>query len=507
MQIAWKPPGPVALEFVRHRPKDPLPVDILLGPVGSGKTTACVVRLFLHALEAPRCSDGWRRTRFAIVRNTGPMLETTTIPAVLSWLPDGAVGELSPSPPRTFEIAIPELRVRSSWWFLPLERPEDVRRLLSLDLTGAWINELREVPREIVVELRRRCGRYPPRRDIPDPADGVPWNGIIADTNAPKDAHHWLSFWLGLSEVPDWLPDPTIAVPPDGMRVFRQPPAAFRVEGPDGRPEFVPNPDAENLRNLPPGYYEAQLRGSALADTLCMLCCVPARAGASRPVHPHFRRSIHVGPVPDPFPGRTVFVGLDVGRDPAAVFAQRCPRTGCLFVHGECIGTNVSVRQFVRTKLLPALQDRFGPDAPIRAWADPAGAHRTGGDDTTPILHARDAGLPVVPAPSNDPERRRLALETLLIRMHEGSPAIRVDPRCETLIAALEGGFRYRDDDPDRVEKNRFSHVAEALEYLCLGLDPHGLERAKAIRSAAKPGRPAVWDPLRKRSVPWRVFR
>ena len=34
--------------------------------------------------------------------------------------------------------------------FLALDRPEDVKKLLSLELTGVWVNEAREIPKSII---------------------------------------------------------------------------------------------------------------------------------------------------------------------------------------------------------------------------------------------------------------------------------------------------------------------------------------------------------------------
>ena len=51
---------------------------VIMGPVGSGKTTAFLQRIARHAYEQ-RPYQGVRRTRFAIVRNTGPQLNDTTI--------------------------------------------------------------------------------------------------------------------------------------------------------------------------------------------------------------------------------------------------------------------------------------------------------------------------------------------------------------------------------------------------------------------------------------------
>jgi len=40
--------------------------------------------------------------------------------------------------------------------FLALDRPEDVKKLLSLELTGVWINEARELPKSIIDQYQKR---------------------------------------------------------------------------------------------------------------------------------------------------------------------------------------------------------------------------------------------------------------------------------------------------------------------------------------------------------------
>jgi hypothetical protein len=51
--------------------------------------------------------------------------------------------------------------VHIEWLFRALDRPNDVKKLLSLELTGGWINECREMPRSVVDMLQGRVGRYP----------------------------------------------------------------------------------------------------------------------------------------------------------------------------------------------------------------------------------------------------------------------------------------------------------------------------------------------------------
>ena len=59
-------------------------VRAVLGPVGSGKSYACCAELFKRAVnQKPSKRDGIKYSRFAVVRNSYPMLKTTTLK---TWL-------------------------------------------------------------------------------------------------------------------------------------------------------------------------------------------------------------------------------------------------------------------------------------------------------------------------------------------------------------------------------------------------------------------------------------
>ena len=52
----------------------------IVGPVGSGKSYACCAELFRRAvMQKPSKRDGIKYSRFVIVRNSYPMLKTTTL--------------------------------------------------------------------------------------------------------------------------------------------------------------------------------------------------------------------------------------------------------------------------------------------------------------------------------------------------------------------------------------------------------------------------------------------
>jgi hypothetical protein len=52
------------------------------------------------------------------------------------------------------------------------------------------------------------------------------------------------------------------------------------------------------------------------------------------------------------------------------------------------------------------------------------------------------------------------------MRQVDGDPGFLLDPRCTRLKAAMMGGYRF--DKNGGIDKNKHSHVAEALQYLML---------------------------------------
>ena len=168
----------------------------IMGPVGSGKSYACCAEIFLRAIkQAPSKRDGVRRTRFAVIRNSYPELRTTTLKTWQEIFPEGQFGEMRWSPQITHHIQLPPrgdaAGIDCEVIFLALDQPRDTRRVLSLELTGAFVDECRELPKAIIDALTSRVGRYPSKVD-----GGPTWRGVWMCTNPPDD-DHW---YYNLSE-------------------------------------------------------------------------------------------------------------------------------------------------------------------------------------------------------------------------------------------------------------------------------------------------------------------
>jgi hypothetical protein len=169
--------------------------------------------------------------------------------------------------------------------------------------------------------------------------------------------------------------------------------------------------------------------------------------------------------------GVPVFVGLDFGLTPAAVFGQKV--RGRWLILQEIVAFDMGIVRF--SELLRAeIATRYA-DCEVSIIGDPAGDFRAQTDESTPFQVLRGAGLVARPAQSNDVALRIEAVAATLNRLVDGKSGILIDPRCKELIKGFDGGYGYRrmqvsgerfDDKPD---KNRFSHIHDALQYLMLG--------------------------------------
>ena len=345
--------------------------------------------------------------------------------------------------------------------FRALDRPGDVRKTLSLELTGAWVNEAREVPFSIIEALGDAVGRYPP---IENGKGGPTWQGILMDTNSP-DSFNW---WYRLSETERESLNPAM------WEFFTQP--GGLVE----RDElFFPNPEAENLDNLKSpseiNYYMAKKEGKTKDHIRIYYCNQYGFIVEGRPVHAEFADATHTAKeILYPVNNRPIYIGIDFGLTPSAIFGQKLI-DGRWIVFEEVVSEHMGIARFA-DMLLPVMRGKYkGFDFEI--FGDPAGTEEAQTDEKTPFQILANKGIKAEPAwRNNDPVIRREALRAPLLRMIDGKPGFMLSPTCEILRHALKGGYHYRriqvsgvEKYHDKPEKNQYSHPAEACEYMCVG--------------------------------------
>ncbi len=438
------------------------------GPIGSGKSVACVIEIMSRAMEMAPDARGKRRSRWAIIRNTVAELRDTTLKTFVEWIPE-EICKVTKSPRITAKVqqllsdgTALDLEVI----FMSMDTPKAVRDLLSLELTGVWFNEARELPLDVITNGLSRVGRFPRATDVPKY-----WSGGIADTNSP-DTFSW---WYDRAEKHK----------PDNWAFFDQPPALLKEEDEAGNISYYPNPAAENIKNHSKKfrYYLDMISGADPEWIAVMICCEYKSLFTGKPVYaPLWNNRFHRSAKSlDILPDKPLLLAFDFGLTPACLAGQ-IGGNGQLRILREWVSVDMGLRQLLRDMVLPDLAIQFRNMRYIVTF-DPAGTQRSqvDKDDSCAEELARN-GLAGTPARTNDFEPRRRAVINRLSYLAGGEAGYLVDPSCETLLAGFNGGYQFEliqklDSSGGKryhetPAKNIFSHIHDANQYLCLLAQP-----------------------------------
>lgn len=424
--------------------KDDHFVRALMGPIGSGKSVACVEELMMKCqLQEPN-AEGFRKTRWAIIRNTYRELIDTTMQTFFDWIPRQCGHYRAMDMKFTLVMPLSDgTCIHSEFLFRALDKPDDIKKLLSLELTGAWANEARELPKAVIDMLIGRLGRYPRMVD----GVGATWYGLIMDTN-PPDSDHW---WFNLFEKDC----------PESYKLFKQPSGL--------------SPEAENRENLPGPYYDNMIAGKTQEWINVYVHGQYGFITTGKPVYPEYKDDIHaVSEDYTPYEEATIYVGIDFGLTPAAVFFQQSP-AGRWFVFDELVTFDMGAAKF--GELLNQKVNRKYPHYNIEFYGDPSGDFRAQTDEVTPFQILLAQGINAWPTYTNDPIIRREAVAATMLRMDmAGNPGMAITPGCTEYRKALAGGYHMRrmavtgaDRFMDKPDKGKYSHVAEAGQYAMVG--------------------------------------
>jgi hypothetical protein len=448
-------------------------VKYIEGPVGGGKSTTCLMDLMAMAMDQQPDSQGIRWSRWAIIRATNPQLRSTTIKTFELWVPPEIAPVVYTAP------ANAHIRQRMhdgtvldcEFIFLALDEPDDIQKLTSLELTGAYINEVREIEHAHFETLQGRIGRFPQTNKD---ASGKTLYGpthikIIMDSNAPKTTH-WTYEMFHTGKIPD------------GYAIFIQPPAVLYNEVTE---KWDMNPDAENLSHLPDGYYERQLKGATDEYIRVMLAGEPGMTQAGKIVFPTYSEKKHVAQQRlDPVRGLPIIIGMDFGLTPAAIFGQLTNRG--FRVTDELPAEDESLEDFVTEYVHPLLAKRY-PGYQIIGSGDPAGSGRNDIDKRTRFQALLQLGIRAFPAMTNSFVTRKETVEWFL-RRDEG---LLISPHCTVLREAFGGGYVYKGMQnntryTERPDKNIYSHPMDGLQYALLYAKYGYVPTKKATAEAGK---------------------
>lgn len=415
-------------------------ISLIAGPVGSGKSSAAVMKIAYMAKMMKAGSDGIRRSRCVVVRNTNQMLTDATIPTFTTWFPEGVAGTYARTN-KVFTMRFDD--VECEVLFRGLDDANDVRRLLSLEVSFGMLDEYREIHPDIFNALQGRVGRYP----------SMAKGGCLKDDGTPH-AHVW-----GATNAPDmdtfW--EKYMTEPPETASIYLQPDAL--------------SDENDWKQNLIEGYYEKLAQGKTPDWVDVYIRNKFGRSLAGSAVYERsFVEDFHVAQdelFPVPASDNPIIVGIDFGRTPCAVFKQRDTR-GRVLTLSEVTSANMGIETFIREKLTPHVSRKY-PGFEMVCAPDPAGFMKQQLNELTLVDALKKAGYKCVKPPSNKPEYRISAVERLLSQQIEGQAMYLVDKSCTMLLKGFRHGYRYKKkrngELEDKPDKNEYSHIHDANQY------------------------------------------
>jgi hypothetical protein len=317
---------------------------------------------------------------------------------------------------------------------------------------------------------------------------------IIRNTN-PQLRTTTIKTWL------DWFPEnewgkfhwsvpythqATMLVKPDNWTFYTQPAAMKENLGEKGEVlSYSPTSKAENSKNILQTYYPNIVRGKTKSwiDVYVMNRLGMIQDG--KPVYPDFVSDTHIAEEEIPVAaGVPLYIGIDFGLTPSAVFGQKV--RGRWLLQSEIVAIDMGIVRFAEL-LRQEIATRFN-NLDVYIYGDPAGDFRAQTDETTPFGILRGAGLKATPAPSNSIDLRLESVSSQLTKMVDGKSGLLIDRRCPQIIKGFQGGYCYRrmqvsgERYEDKPEKNMYSHIHDALQYLMLGAG-----EGRSLMSGQKP--------------------
>lgn len=416
----------------------------VVGPVGSGKTTAATWEVchFLPFFLATQYKI--KKTRWAVVRNTMSELKDTTQKTLFEWFDWGSYREQGKEGNYTYILKYPQLGgIEVEILFRSCDIEKHVRQFKSLELTGYWIDESIEVKEAVKRMLKNRIGRYPRK---------CPVRFGIETTNPPDVEHPLYSQFKWDTPPPGPL---SKGEPLKKHAGFWQPPR-------------------ENEENLRAGYYDDLINDyKDNPDWIAMY--VEGKPGVMQTgklVYNNFKRDHHVARETLIWSTKELIRGWDnTGNCPAAIVLQ-VPTAGTMHVLKEFHTEREGIVDF--TERVNTECNLLFPDATYTDYADPAGnaefSKKEGGFTSNARLMNEACGISVIPSEQNFTARTQ-AVEKQLLKID----GLLIDPACIRLINGFLGGYCYAEVGNTGIYakepiKNKFSHVHDALQYALVKL-------------------------------------
>lgn len=483
--VTLAPVGPVAQRFV----VDKRFVTAIMGPYGSGKTTTCFQKILQATLLQKPDRNGVRRSRGMVVRSTYGQLQTNVMADWFGWFPKTADNWNEKEHKHTLQIEMPGIgMLHIEVLFRAVDQEDKPEKLFKgVNLTWAWLNEVDTLEPKIRSFLIPRLGRYPGKRD-----GGCAWSGLWCDMNAPDIDNYTY----------DWLVDKNMGVTEEQEELLRS------IFGNQYGIGFHKQPgglsgQAENLQNLPLGYYERLAAESTANDKLRFVDNEFGATRAGQPVYPEFNNVFHMAPDPlRALEGRKALLAIDGGNTPAGVLLQESD-DGQVLVLDEIVILTPDDDEVLHKMGATAFAkhcrdhiDRHWPKLRLQreVIADPAifdGEAEEKLSWAEEFIDEFKGSIRAAPVVGNRINPRLKAVRDCLTKPVGSKPGLLVSSICKYLRRGFNNGYVFTKRKSssheektlnDKPAKTKFSHVHDALQYGVLWVKKRGVDHDDADR-------------------------
>jgi hypothetical protein len=498
--LTMVPVGPVAAKFVHDRAY----LSTIMGPFGSAKTTTAFQKIINIGMWQNEDSNGVRHSRGCITRPTYGQLQDTVMKDWFEWFPKTRDNWNGEQLSHNLSLEIPGVcKLQIEVLFRACEDRKKAEQIFKgMQLTWLWPNEIDTQSPGVLEFGLPRLGRYPPASK-----GGCAWYGMFADMNAPDIDNYTY----------DLLVNGEMGLPPEVVEQMRAELGKdFRIafhRQPGGM-----DPDAENLMNLPKGYYQRLMIGKSDNWKRRFIDNEFGAVRNGQPVYPEYNDDFHCAKEPlKPTPGVPVSIGVDAGSTPAIVFGQRLDN-GQIRTLKELV-IYAPDEDAVLEKFAPEVfgemaaefwLEHFGRSTFGGGWYDPAAQDGDEYQDSWARIFwaafrtrigpaARGWKFKAAPVRGNRLPERHKAVRDGLVNNCSGQPGQLISPECKVLRRGFNNGYVLRRVQSSsggswalKPVKSDESHVHDAKQYLDLGLTKRGAmadggePRASAARSGGK---------------------
>lgn len=446
LNLSYEAAGPVINEFHGTDAR----VRCLQGPLGSGKTTACVWEVLFRSMMQEPNKDRLRQTCWIVLKNTYKQMWRVVMPLWFKVFPR--------------ECEFTEFNQQYMWHKIKIPLPDNtiidmVVYFISADkaneedfkginATAVWACEGSDISPGAINAAFSRWGRYP--QD--DKGNFfASWHGGIIDTNPP--------------DTDDWLYKVFDENRANGYLMFKQPSGL--------------SPNAENMRSKSPTYYQELGIGKSKAWIDIFVHGKEGFAMDGKLVFPEYMDDLHYSRTPLLVGRSRLVIGVDFGLTPSAIFLQQDAVSRIYALDEICLWESGVTRlaDAIKRKLAERFHNFSNQD--IIIVGDPAGNQRSQIDGISTTLQVLQAytGITTIAAPTNSVDTRFEAVRLVLNKLIDAKPAFIIDPSCKMLRKGFNGkyilrtlrgpaGEKYAEEPAD----NEYTHIQDCLQYGLLQL-------------------------------------